>query len=109
MSGIYVYGSLAYDAWIVVTTDVDVTTPHRTDAQEFGVLTLYRVLYSYETGEIVSNREAARWTQSRMDPARQPVIEQALTRYREHQLGGSDHLLAGQGEAFGQLIWQEAE
>ncbi len=60
----------------------------------FGALTLCRVLYTLETGEVVSKRTAARWALHRVAPCWRPFLHRALARY-SHDDGIDLVLVAG--------------
>lgn len=70
------------------------------ESQVFGVLSLCRVLYTLQTGEIESKARVARWALDWLDSAWTPVVERALQRYSAGDLAGSDDLLAAQALAF---------
>lgn len=78
-----------------------------TAAQVFGVLTLCRVLYTYETNDVTSKVAAVRWALSRLDRAWHPVIERALVLYTRHVSNEDDLLLAQQAGALTRFVVQE--
>jgi hypothetical protein len=47
-------------------------------SQSYTVLTLCRMLYTLQTGEVASKPAAARWAQAALGPAWAPLIERAL-------------------------------
>lgn len=55
------------------------------DAQSFVVLTLCRMLYSLETGDVTSKPAAARWAKKTLDPHWTALIDRALI--GQHQPG----------------------
>ena len=50
----------------------------RREAQSFVVLTLCRMLYSLESGDVASKPAAARWAKKALDPLWAPLIDGAL-------------------------------
>jgi hypothetical protein len=52
---------------------------HLKEAQSFAVLTLCRMLYSLETGDVTSKPAAARWARQFLEPHWAGLIDRALT------------------------------
>ncbi len=57
----------------------------RADYQAFGVLTMCRVLYTLDHGEIASKPVSARWAKGQLEAAWTPIIDQALRWPQEPQ------------------------
>lgn len=55
--------------------------------QAFAILTMCRILYTLETGEVVSKPVAAGWARRALDPAWTPLIVRALLWRHDHQPG----------------------
>lgn len=53
--------------------------------QAFAILTMCRILYTLETGEVVSKPVAAGWARRALDPVWTPLIERALLWRHDHQ------------------------
>lgn len=53
--------------------------------QAFAILTMCRILYTLQSGEVVSKPVAASWAMAALDPAWTPLIEQALLWRHDHQ------------------------
>lgn len=55
------------------------------DYQAFAVLTMCRVLYTLNRGEVVSKPDAAAWALESLDPAWRPLIERVLVWRHQHE------------------------